>query len=46
MFVGQPFHDVINSTQYNVSCLFSENKSYNISIDDFCLFVEILNQQI
>ena len=31
MFVGQPFHDFINATHYNVFCLFSE-KNHTILI--------------
>jgi hypothetical protein len=45
MFVGQPFHDFINSTHYNVFCPFTErNHTILIFMTHFILFKFGINE--
>jgi hypothetical protein len=46
-FVGQPFHDFINSTHYNVFCPFTErNHTILIFMTHFILFKFGINDNI
>jgi hypothetical protein len=46
MFVGQPFHDFINSTHYNVFCLFSERNRTILILMTYSILFLIRDQQI
>jgi len=51
MFVGQPFHDFMNSPQDNVFCLFSERNHTLLMLMTYSIFLkfginEVKYQQI
>ena len=45
IFIGQQFHDCINSTQYNVFCLFSERNHTILIVMTYSIFLN-RNQRI